>query len=809
MGEGPRDAGFGRLRQLLEGPLGYAARQPGRVHGLENFLRKNLGNFRSLSAEESPGFAELVSDILTLTEGLDGLAPHRKRDRAERILTLLRDPSARGRDRPRSAEPAPVPGRPAESGNDREPLDPETPIQFIRGVGPARAGILGKLGIETVRDAAFHLPRRYEDRRNIRPISRVRVRTVETVAGEIVAVDIVKTPRKGFQIFRAVIDDGRGRITAKWFNQGYLKKTLVKGTAVILTGLIKPAYRGPGVEIENPEFEVLSDDEPQIHTKRIVPVYPLTEGWTARSMRRLLYQIVEQRDVALPDILPAELRRRHELPEIREAVRNVHFPPASASVEKLNEGTNPWRRRLAFDELFLLELGLARIRSGTLREAAVAFGPDSPRLAKLRETLPFSLTGAQERVIETILRDLATARPMNRLIQGDVGCGKTLVALAAMLVAVDAGWQAALMAPTEVLAVQHYHNIRRLTEPLGIVPVLRTAGRKSDGAPSDTPPLVIGTHALIQESVSFDRLGLVIIDEQHRFGVGQRARLREKGAHPHVLVMTATPIPRTLCLTVYGDLDLSVIDELPPGRTPVTTKVVFPSQREQVYAAVTRELAQGRQAYVVFPLAEESENVDLRSAAEGYEELSARFAPHRTALLHGKMDADEKARVMAGFTSGEIQVLAATTVVEVGVDVPNATVMVVEHAERFGLSQLHQLRGRVGRGTSASSCLLVAYPPLSDDGRRRLAVMEETSDGFRIAEADLEIRGPGEFFGTRQSGMPDLRAANILRDADLLEIARVEAFRIVENDPELASLPAAREELARRWPERLRIVRTG
>ncbi len=690
----------------------------------------------------------------------------------------------------------------------------EFPIQFIKGVGPQRAQLLSRLNIRTARDALYYLPYRYEDRQNIKKICHLAYAHMETAVGKIISMEVVRLPRKSLRIFELVVSDGTGILKGKWFNQPYMKKNFAVGREVILSGVVKrDSHWGTGFEMDNPEYEFTDDDPGNlIHTSRIVPVYRTTAGMSVRVLRSIMFNSVSEACESIRDEIPAEICSRCGLPSLKESLRNCHFPDSGQDVESLNSGNNDYRRRLAFDELFHLEIGIAAMKKRETKEKGVALRPDGRMVNRLKEKLPFRLTGSQEKVFCEILDDMKRPYPMNRLIQGDVGCGKTVVALMAMLSAVESGYQAAMMAPTEILAEQHYINIRGLVQDLGVRIRLLTASKKEGtdgGVPSGDVDIIVGTHALIQEGVKFRRLGLAVIDEQHRFGVMQRVRLRKKARNPDVLVMTATPIPRTLAMTVYGDLDYSVIDELPRGRSPVTTRLFHDNQRHLIYQAIESEVKRGRQVYVVYPLIEESENSDLRSAIVGKAALERIFPAFRTELIHGKMKTAEREAVMLSFKGGKIDVLVSTTVIEVGVDVPNATMMLVVHAERFGLSQLHQLRGRVGRGSDQSHCFLIAYRPYGEEAKRRLEIMVKTTDGFRIAEEDLDIRGPGEFFGTKQSGMPDLRVANIVRDHRLLEIARKEAFRMIGSDPELTQWPHLKNSVERFWEGKLDIFRTG
>jgi ATP-dependent DNA helicase RecG len=561
-----------------------------------------------------------------------------------------------------------------------------------------------------------------------------------------------------------------------------------------------------------------SEPDSLIHAGRIVPIYRTTAGLSVRYLRSMMKSILDSCGTGVVDALPSALISKYSFISAAEALSEVHFPEHEKDIAVLNKGMSPAHRRLSFEELFTLELGLALRKQGVVvKKKGISFRPIDTLGAKLRQDLPFKLTTAQERVIKEIKKDMTAERPMNRLIQGDVGCGKTVVAMLAALMAIENGYQACIMAPTEILAEQHFKNIFAMALPLGIsVRSLTGRMKKKDKEillseiASGAAQIVVGTHALIEQDVTFKRLGLAIIDEQHRFGVLQRSTLTSKGYEPDVLVMTATPIPRTLALTVYGDLDVSVIDEMPPGRSPIITKYYFESRRGEAYQFIEAEIKKGRQVYIVYPLVEETEKSDLKAATEMAAHLQKDIFPkQKVGLIHGRMKPDEKEAAMASFKSGETSLLVSTTVIEVGVDVPNATIMVIEHAERFGLSQLHQLRGRVGRGAHQSYCLLMGPRMFTDETRERLNAFARTNDGFKIAEEDLRLRGPGEFFGTRQSGLPDLRAANILRDADLLEKARTEAFAIIAQDPQLEQYPLLRDQLKRKWQGRLGLISVG
>lgn len=687
----------------------------------------------------------------------------------------------------------------------------EFPIQYAKGVGPHRARLLTRLGIKNVKDAIYYLPYRYEDRRSIKKISHLTSGMIETAVGKVISLDIVNIPNSKLKIFEIILSDGTGVLKGKWFNQPYMKKLFKTGQEVILSGNVK--YWRAVPEIDNPEYEFIDDDtENFIHTSRIVPVYRTTAGMSVRVLRGIMFKVINTFSEQIKDAIPYDILLKYGLPSLNDSIYNVHFPPQESDIGSLNRGSSDFRKRLSFDELLHLELGIAIIKSRGSREQGISFNPKGELVSSLLKQLPFSLTNAQERVFNDIQKDMLKPYPMNRLIQGDVGSGKTVVALMAMLSAVECGYQAAMMAPTEILAEQHYINIHRLVENLGLRICLLSSSKKErplDGISTGNTDIVVGTHALIQEGVRFKKLGLVVIDEQHRFGVMQRASLRKKAKNPDVLVMTATPIPRTLSMTLYGDLDYSVIDELPPKRSPVITRLFYNNQKRLIYQAMSEEVKKGRQAYIVYPVIEESENSDLRSAIAGKTALERIFPDFSVGLIHGKMKPAERESIMSSFVDKRIDILVSTTVIEVGVDVPNATMMIIVHAERFGLSQLHQLRGRVGRGSDQSYCFLLVYNPCGEDAGRRLGIMIKSSDGFRISEEDLEIRGPGEFLGTRQSGMPDLRVASIVRDAGLLEAARKEAFTIVEKDPELQKLPGLKKSVERFWEGKIDIFKTG
>jgi len=694
-------------------------------------------------------------------------------------------------------------------------MDLASPVQFVKGIGPQKAAELQAAGIVTVEDLLLHLPMRYEDRTQFARIADLRVGMKVAVSGTIAVAGLRRARR--MTLYEVRVDDGSGRLKALWFNQPFLKDSLARGVRVTLFGEVQPdSYGGRQLMMSSPQHEVLEDEGAAVHTGRVVPVYEKLGPLTGKGLRRILTQLAPVAGAA-PETLPDDVRARLAVIGRGDALRRVHVPEEDDAVEALNAFRGPGHRRLILEELFLFQLGLAlkqEVRRDRARRPAFTV-TDATREA-VKRILPFRLTEAQKRVLREIAADLQCPHPMNRLVQGDVGSGKTVVALLAMVVVLENGAQAAFMAPTEILAEQHFLTLRRLlarcpyrveifTSAIKGVERARAAERLASGETH----IAVGTHALIQESVKFARLGLAVVDEQHRFGVLQRDELRRKGSEVDVLVMTATPIPRTLALTAYGDLDVSLLDERPPGRTPIVTRHRPASDRRAIVETVRRAVADGRQAYIVYPLVEESEKLeDVRAATSMAEEWTQALPALRVGLLHGRMKAPEKEAVMAAFHRRDLDVLVSTTVIEVGVDVPNASLMVIEHAERFGLSQLHQLRGRVGRGTAASECLLVTHGRLADDARERIETMVRTEDGFVIAEKDLELRGPGDFFGTRQSGLPALRVADLMRDRDLLEEARREAFAVVARGEE--GIGPLRDLLGEAgWERRFGLARVG
>ncbi len=702
-------------------------------------------------------------------------------------------------------------------------LSLQSNVQMMKGVGPQRAELLAQRGIYTLEDLLNYLPFRYEDRIHFSKIKDVQPNGMYTLRARVMSGQAVRGMYGRDAIYHLLVQDDSGSLPCKFFHGGFLEGRLKPGQELILHGKVeidkqRPARR----EMVNPQFEVLSGEEvDSAEMGRIVPVYEAVGSFGTRQIRRAIYATLQNLDPHIPDILPAELRKRLALPSRREALIHTHFPSPEESLEALNQFRSPAQRRLIFEEFFLYQLSLALGRKATRKGNAIPFRVREDKVREaLKRILPFKPTAAQKRVLADIAMDLERPIAMNRLLQGDVGSGKTIVALQAAVIAMENQCQAALMAPTEILAVQHFLAARRILAPGGYRVDLLISGLKAaekaavrDRIRTGETQLVIGTHALIEENVELHRLGFVTIDEQHRFGVLQRKKLMDKAAKhgqaPHVLVLTATPIPRTLSLTLYGDLDVSVIDELPPGRTPITTRMTSESHLPGVWESLRREVEAGRQAYVVYPVIEESK-LELKAAVEEYERLSKLVFPKlRVGLLHGRLSSEEKEQVMQRFRRNEIQILVATTVVEVGVDVPNATVMVIEHAERFGLSQLHQLRGRIGRGAQKSHCILVAPGRLSDEGRARLETMVRTNNGFEIAETDLQLRGPGEFFGTRQSGELGFQVASPLRDRELLELARNEAFALAEDPAKKDSLQGILRVLPGEWQRRYHLARIG
>jgi len=757
----------------------------------------------------------LSQALLKLFEGYDSRSPQEKKailieaaGHVSALKAIVRNPQITPDKGKRSS---------TRQEGEREAML-KGPLDTLRGVGPRIASLLARKNLGTIEDLLYFLPRRYEDRRTVCRIGETVSGMRATVSGKVILTNVRFLGRR--RIFEATIDDGHGALKAKWFKgrEAFLRGAFQSGRRVILTGVVGgfPFER----EMIHPDFEILDDHDDQLlHFKRIVPVYSETEGLHQKTMRRIFWQVVRDYARMLKNPVPEALCRKHRLREIGEAIRQVHFPDFDQEFDLYQDFRSDAHRTLIYSEFFLFQLAMALRKRGDLLEPGVAFLPGGEMLKRFYGALPFALTAAQKRVIAEIERDMTSTRSMNRLLQGDVGSGKTVVSMAAIVIACENGYQSAMMAPTEILAEQHYRNLRGWSENVGLRIKLLTGSLKNAEKKEFQERLLrgeidiaIGTHALIQEGVVFKNLGLVVIDEQHRFGVIQRATLRKKGVVPDVLVTTATPIPRTLAMTVYGDLDLSVIDELPPDKKAIRTKVFLETQRTKVYEIIRREVTKGNQVFIVYPLVEESENLDLKDAKRMAEHLQKEIFPeYGVGLIHGRMKGVEKDGVMREFMGKRLQILVSTTVIEVGIDIPEASLMVIEHAERFGLSQLHQLRGRVGRSDIPSYCILMAHHRRSDEAHRRLRIMEETNDGFRIAEEDLALRGPGEFMGTRQAGLPDFRVADIVRDGRILGDAKTDAFALVDDDPRLEKPEhlLLREALLDRWGVRLDLMKTG
>ena len=661
---------------------------------------------------------------------------------------------------------------------------PDTPVQYLKGIGPRRANELAAVGVKTLEEFLLVLPRRYENRETFQSIASLKPNDLTGVTGVVLSCGVRLTRRRNFRILEVAVEDESGQVRAMFMNQVYLQDLFKPGQRIVLYGKVEQRRTG-GIQFTNPEYELIEDtvreQDATIHMGRIVPIYEKLASLTPKLHRRVVHQALKVVGDTFEDFLPPGIQEELGYPSRSRAIAESHFPPMPVVLEELNEFRTLAQQRLVFDEFFFFQAGLALRRRElvSVRKNHSVKVNDRIRAAAL-EVLPFRLTGGQRLVLKEIVSDLTKPEPMRRLLQGDVGSGKTIVAILAALVAMENNLQVALMSPTELLAEQHFASLKQvlgrsrfgLSLLTGATPT-RERQRLAEQLADGSLQLIVGTHALLQGDVGFQRLGLVIIDEQHRFGVAQRSALGAKGSNPDILVMTATPIPRTLALTVYGDLDVSNIYELPPGRKPVVTIARSDAERANVYALIRNEIAKGRQVYVVCPLVEESEKLDLKAATEMSEELKSRIFPEkRIELVHGRIKSRERERIMHLFVTGAVDILVATTVIEVGVDVPNATVMVIEQAERFGLAQLHQLRGRVGRGVDQSHCALLHGDQISDSARTRLKVLEQSNDGFIIAEHDLNARGPGDFFGTRQSGMPLFRIGNVIRDHALMERAK-------------------------------------
>ncbi len=719
-------------------------------------------------------------------------------------------------------------------------MDLSTELKFIKGIGPGRASMLAAKGLETVEDLLSYPPFRYEDRSNVKPIHQLAPGEMATVLAEVKSTKVSGFQRKNLGIFEATFTDppgaaievfpsgentvrpsfrrsGKEVLMGKWFHGTYLQSVIEPGMRVALYGKVELDNYSRELTMMHPEFEILSgedDSDPGLHTGRIVPVYEAAAKVTAKMIRSTVARIL----ASLPpqaERVPQTVVDRVKLMPVSEALREMHFPSEGTDVRLLNAFRSAAQWRFIFEEFFWLEVGLSLKKARAKHEKGIEFALTEKVRERIKEMLPFRPTGAQKRVLGEIAQDMASPKPMYRLLQGDVGSGKTLVAAEAAVIAIENGYQVAVLAPTEILAAQHYLYFKKLFHKLGYVPVLLTGSNTAREKvqlkkllAANLAHIAIGTHALLESDVEFANLGLAIVDEQHRFGVEQRKRLSEKG-NPDVLVMTATPIPRTLALTIYGDLDVSIIDEMPPGRKAIVTKHLSEDKIEQVWSFVKKQIDEGRQAYVVYPVIEESETQAMKAAQKMHEHLAKIVFPDvEVGLLHGKLPTDDKEQAMDRFQKGLTKILVSTTVIEVGVDVPNASVMVIEQAERFGLSQLHQLRGRVGRGGDQSYCLLVTSKA-GDTARERIRTMVESTDGFYIAEMDLKLRGPGEFFGTKQSGLPAFRIGNLIRDAEILEIARNEATGFVANPPSEEEMRKAVAYIRDHWQRRYGLVQVG
>jgi ATP-dependent DNA helicase RecG len=698
-------------------------------------------------------------------------------------------------------------------------MDLTTPLIYVKGIGPARAAMLQAKGLETVEDLLGYVPFRYEDRSNLKPIVQLAPGEMATVMCQVSSVKMSGFKRRSLGMFEArFTDSSRAVLLGKWFHGGYLADVFSPGMRVALYGKVEFDSFSGELTMLHPEYEIFSGDEDgdaALHVGRVVPIYEGAGKLTTRALRTFTHRILEAIE-PVGDNLPPHLCAQLKLPDRWTAIREVHFPPPDSDLRLLNAFRSQAQFRLIFEEFFWLECGVALKRSKARTLPGIAFRIDARVRERIKAMLPFKPTGAQKRVIQEIADDMKQPRPMNRLLQGDVGSGKTIVAAEAAVIAIENGYQVAVLAPTEILATQHGLYFKQILSKLGYVTVLLTGSftarekaQLKKLVSEGLAHVVIGTHALLEKDVEFHKLGLAIVDEQHRFGVLQRLGLVRKGVTPDVLVMTATPIPRTLAMTLYGDLDTSVIDELPPGRKPIKTSHATEGEVERVYSFLKRQIDEGRQAYVVYPVIEESETQAMKAAQKMYDHLSTEVFPTvSVGLMHGRLGADEKESVMQRFKEGAIKILVSTTVIEVGVDVPNASVMVVEQAERYGLAQLHQLRGRVGRGAAQSYCILVTEK-MGDAARERIRTLVDSTDGFHIAEMDLRLRGPGEFFGTRQSGLPALRIANILRDGEILEVARREAVDFIARPPSPETLRQAVAYIRDHWQRRYGLVTVG
>ena len=744
---------------ILEKKLDYSDKAV--IRGLSAYLKIWLEKSqKELPCQDFSNKIKPISDILKGYSQENRAERIKKLERAFKLMRQLESPFFR----------------------PREASELESPVQYLKGVGPARAKLFRRLGVDSVEDLLYYFPRRYEDRSQLKSISQVRLGETETIKGEVLAREVKKI-RRNLSILKVALGDDTGVIYAIWFNQSYLKDLMPVGTTVIISGKVERLKK---LQVSSPAYEIFNGrPEDLLHTGRIVPIYTSTKKLNQRTLRQIIKHVLDNYLPFLTEELPPRLVEDYKLEGLRRALREIHFPADSLRQEAA-------RRRLVFEEFLYLQLALAIHKIGEKVPRGIKQRSRGDLTDKFLKSLPFELTREQKKVTAEIKKDMESQKVMNRLIQGEVGAGKTVVSIIALLATVENGYQGVIMAPTEILAEQHYLTLQEFLIPLGlqVTFVVGSMSKKTkDKALTDIKTgkarIIIGTHALLEGGVEFKNLGLVVIDEQHRFGVLQRAGLKEKGLNPDILVMTATPIPRTLALTVYGDLDISTIGTLPPGRKPITTYWLEPKKRMGVYRFIREQLQTGRQVYIVYPLIKKSEKLDLKAAEEGAGFLQKEiFRDFKVALLHGRMKRQEKEEIMREFRKKKIDILVSTSVIEVGIDISNVTVMVVEEAQRFGLAQLHQLRGRIGRGEFPSYCILISRAS-TEVSRKRLKVMTETTDGFQIAEEDLGIRGPGEFFGTRQHGLPEFKIGNIVTDLKLLEQARGAAFGLIKTDPSL------------------------
>ena len=807
----------GPLRKILELECQKDYLDSAVIGGLDKFLHNWAG--QAIESLSTPQLQNRSKKLRLVNSDYASLTKEQRKEWVSSALDFLADTEHLKREKVK-ANVVPVKRKPSSAARGARPTTSQSidsPISIVRGISSNLATKFSKLGVKTVRDLLYFFPHRHLDYSQRKPISQLSGGNEETIIANVWQAQEIRLGSR--RSTEAIVGDETGNVRVVWFNNPYLAKKLATNTRLVISGRVS-LFNGRHV-FQSPEWELVEDKE-LIHAGRLVPLYSLTQGLRPRQARKLMKEIVDQWSWQVKDFLPPGLRERQKLLELPQAISQAHYPEDEDMKTRA-------RIRLAFDELFLLQLGvLNKKRDWQESQPGNPISTKMPLVEAFLQSLPYELTTAQDKVLKEVRVDLEKPQPMSRLLQGEVGSGKTVVATTALVIAAANDYQGAFMAPTEILAEQHFSTICQLLSRAGQLEVKEdylcrftgllsrpltvalligdiTQSRKQELQQrilDGNIDIMIGTHALIQKEVEFHRLGLAVVDEQHRFGVTQRSALRQKGFNPHVLVMTATPIPRTLALTLYGDLDLSVIDQLPPGRQAVKTKWLKPEQRNSAYAFINRQVATGRQAFIICPLVEESELIQARAATAEYERLSQEVFPKlKLGLLHGRMSATEKDKVMRRFRTGELDILVATPVVEVGIDVPNATVMLVESADRFGLSQLHQFRGRVGRGEEQSYCMLLTHNP-SEVARERLDIIENVQDGFQLAEEDLKLRGPGEFFGTRQSGSPDLRMAK-LSDVGLLELARREAIRLFEIDPGLEKPEhlLLTKELAKVWPE--------